>query len=89
MERRLRYGDLVAAGIFRNRTTLNGRIKKKLFPPGKRTGPNERTWGEGEVQAYIDSCPVEPKPAPVLKEGSRRGRPRKADRDETETPATS
>ena len=85
MERRLRYGDLLAAGIVRNRITLNSRINKPKkgfppFPPGKRTGPNERTWGENEVQAWVDACPVEPKPAPIVR--GRRGRPRKADRVE-------
>ena len=79
LERRLRYGDLRAAGIVRNRTTLSNKIKYQGFPPGKRTGPNERTWGEGEVQAHIDACPTEPKPAPVVKKG-RRGRPRKGER---------
>jgi hypothetical protein len=77
MEKRLRYSDLRAAGIVRNRTTLKNRIKKQNFPPGKRTGPNERTWGEGEVQRYVEGCPVEPKAAPIVK--GRRGRPRKAE----------
>jgi predicted DNA-binding transcriptional regulator AlpA len=76
MERRLRFPDLVAVGIVRNRTTLRNKIEKDGFPPGKRTGPNERTWSESEVQAYVDACPVEPKPAPVVK--GRVGRPRKA-----------
>jgi hypothetical protein len=76
MERRLRYPDLVRLGLFRNRVSLSNAIKKYGFPEGKRTGPNTRTWGEGEVQEYIDNSPTEPKPAPVAKRP--RGRPRKS-----------
>jgi hypothetical protein len=77
MERRLRYRDFFAAGLFKNRASLGNAIKKYGFPVGKLTGPNTRTWGEREVQRWIDSRPTEPKPAPVVKR--RRGRPRKAD----------
>jgi hypothetical protein len=81
MERRLRYSDLVALGLFRNRVSLSNAIKKYGFPEGKRTTPNNRTWGETEIKRWIDSRPTEPKPAPVAKRP--RGRPRKADSVET------
>jgi hypothetical protein len=74
--RRLRFGDLVALGLVKNRATLRNRIRKNNFPPGELTGPNERTWGEDDIQDYIDSCPQAPRPAP--QGGNRRGRPRKA-----------
>jgi predicted DNA-binding transcriptional regulator AlpA len=80
MERRLRYSDLLKAGLFKNRPSLKKAIEEYGFPPGKLTGPNTRTWGEGEVEAYITTRPVEPK-AIVRKPRSewkrRPGRPRK------------
>jgi predicted DNA-binding transcriptional regulator AlpA len=82
MESRLRYPDFVRLGLFRTRPSLSNAIKKYGFPEGKRTGPNSRTWGEGEVQCWIDSRPTEPKPTPVVKRP--RGRPR---RSETQTNA--
>ena len=75
MERRLRYPDLVALGIVKNRSTLKNWTEDHNFPPGQLTGPNCRTWGEGEVQRWIDSRPVKTKPVPVIK--GRVGRPRK------------
>jgi hypothetical protein len=75
--RRLRYPDLVARGIVNNRATLKNWIEKQGFPPGQLTGPNTRTWGDGEVQGYLDNRPTEPKPVHPLKPGKQRGRPRK------------
>jgi hypothetical protein len=75
MQRRLRYRDLFAAGLFRNRASLGNAIKKYGFPKGRLTTQNSRTWGEGEVQDWINSRPSEPKPTPKPKR--RRGRPRK------------
>jgi predicted DNA-binding transcriptional regulator AlpA len=73
--KRLRYRDLLALGIIRNRPTLNNWIRDLGFPPGQLTGPNSRTWGEDEVHAWLDSRPTGPKPAhPATKP---RGRPRK------------
>jgi hypothetical protein len=86
MGKRLRYSDLVARGIVRNRTTLKNWQKKYRFPLGQRTG-NTRTWDEDtEIDPWLESQPTEPKPAPAVK--GRIGRPRKADRlqpSETET----
>jgi predicted DNA-binding transcriptional regulator AlpA len=82
---RLRYRDLVALRIVNNRTTLNKRIKQDGFPPGAMTGPNERTWGEDEVEDYIASRPKGLKPVP------QQGRPRPAGagrRRKAETTAT-
>jgi hypothetical protein len=82
MQRRLRFSDLRARGIVKNRATLGNWIKKQRFPPGQLTGPNTRTWGEDEVQTYLDKRPVGPKPdMPVPTR--RPGRPRKARSDAT------
>ena len=75
MEKRLRYRDLVALGIVRNRATLSNWIRDRGFPRGQLTGPNTRTWGDDEIAGFLAARPVEPKPAPTLKPGSRRGRP--------------
>jgi hypothetical protein len=73
---RLRYRHLEERGIVNNRTTLKNWIDDRGFPPGQLTGPNLRTWGEDEVQAWLDSRPVARKPVPPSL--GRRGRPRKA-----------
>jgi predicted DNA-binding transcriptional regulator AlpA len=75
--RRLRCRDLVALGIVTNRVTLGNWIRDRGFPPGQLTGPNSRTWTEDEVQAWLDSRPSAPKPAPSAKKP--RGRARKAE----------
>jgi predicted DNA-binding transcriptional regulator AlpA len=80
VRKRLRYRDLLALGVVNNRVTLQNWIRDRGFPPGQLTGPNSRTWGENEVQDWLDSRPTGPKPAPVVK--GRRGRPPKAPRAE-------
>ena len=75
IDRRLRYRDLVAKGVVNNRPTLKNWIRDRGFPPGQMTGPNTRTWGEGEVQEYLDNRPTEPKP--VIPARRPRGRPPK------------
>lgn len=75
--RRLRFRDLKARGIVNNRVTLRNWQKKYSFPIGQATGPNTRTWGEDEVQSWLETRPTAPKAAPIVK--CRRGRPRKAD----------
>jgi predicted DNA-binding transcriptional regulator AlpA len=77
MRKRLRYSDLLALGVINNRATLSNWIRHRGFPCGQLTGPNSRTWSEAEVQAWLDSRPVAPKPTPSVK--GRRGRPRKAE----------
>jgi hypothetical protein len=76
IQRRLRYADLVQLGLFKNRQSLKNAVDNYGFPRGALTGENSRTWGEGEVQDWIDSRPVKSKPTPNPKR--RRGRPRKA-----------
>ena len=72
MQRRLRYADLIALGIINNYSTLRNWIRRRGFPVGQLTGPNLRTWGEADVQAWLDARPVAPKPTPRSP-----GRPRK------------
>jgi predicted DNA-binding transcriptional regulator AlpA len=79
VRKRLRYADLRALGVVTNRVTLNNWIRDLGFPRGQLTGPNSRTWGEDEVQAWIAKRPTAPKPTPQLQR--RPGRPRKAERE--------
>jgi predicted DNA-binding transcriptional regulator AlpA len=77
--RRLRFADLRAAGVVKNRATLGNWIRERGFPPGQLTGPNSRTWSEAEVEAYLASRPVDPKPVRVPLPPKRR-RKRRAER---------
>jgi predicted DNA-binding transcriptional regulator AlpA len=77
MEKRLRFADLQAANLVTNRVTLKNWIDHLGFPPGQLTGPNTRTWGEGEIQQWVEDRPTASKPTP-RPEIVRRGRPRKA-----------
>jgi hypothetical protein len=83
LDKRLRFEDLVALGLFKNRTTLSNWIRKHGFPPGQLTSPNCRTWGESEIFKYIATRPIEGPPraanSPLRKRG---GRPRKHPRPE-------
>ena len=79
MRKRLRYADLRALGVVNNRVTLNNWIRDLGFPRGQLTGPNSRTWGEDEVQAWIAKRPTAPKRTPQSQR--RPGRPRKAERE--------
>jgi hypothetical protein len=73
ISRRLRFCDLVALNIVRNRVTLGLWVKHRGFPPGQLTGPNSRTWSEDEVRDWLNRRPTAPKPSPK----NRRGRSRK------------
>jgi predicted DNA-binding transcriptional regulator AlpA len=73
MQKRLRYADLESLGIVKSRANLSNWIKKRGFPVGQLTGPNSRTWGEAEVQAWIDSRPTAPKATPTTRRRSRKG----------------
>jgi Prophage CP4-57 regulatory protein (AlpA) len=55
----LRYADLVARGIVRNRVTLRNWIEKCGFPQGRMIGPNSRCWTETEVADWLASRPSE------------------------------
>ena len=54
----LRYADLKAAGIVRNRMTLHRWIRKLGFPKGILLGPNTRAWSEVEVLNWLKSRPA-------------------------------
>jgi hypothetical protein len=84
MGKRLRFGDLKARGIVKNRVTLRNWILKQNFPPGQLTGPNTRTWDEeAEINPWLASRPTDLKPAPPPPgPGKRRGRPPKRERPE-------
>jgi predicted DNA-binding transcriptional regulator AlpA len=57
MRKRLRYADLKQLGIVANRVTLQNWIRDRGFPSGQLTGPNCRTWGEAEVEAWLAARP--------------------------------
>jgi hypothetical protein len=64
ISRQLRYGDLRARGIVKNRVTLANWIQNHGFPTGRLVGPNTRLWSEDEVEAWLASRPSEPKVMP-------------------------
>ncbi len=49
----LRFADLKARGIVRNRATLSRWIRKINFPPGFMMGVNTRVWTEAEIAAWL------------------------------------
>jgi predicted DNA-binding transcriptional regulator AlpA len=71
----LRFRDLVARGILRNRVTLASWVKNHGFPPGTLIGPNTRAWSECEIEAWLAARPTAPKPTTLTR--NRRPRPRK------------
>jgi hypothetical protein len=84
----LRFADLKARGIVNNRMTLKHRIEKDGFPRGKRTGPNEVSWTEEEIDAWRDSRPVaEPNTGPKLRGAAKANRDRARKAAATVTPA--
>lgn len=62
----LRFHELCARGIVRNRVTLANWVRDRGFPPGVLAGPNCRLWDEDLVDAWLASRPTNPKPAPNL-----------------------
>lgn len=54
----LRYSDLKAGGIVRNRATLYRWIKLYGFPKGFLIGPNTRAWRKDEVEVWLRSRPI-------------------------------
>jgi hypothetical protein len=56
----LRFADLRASGLVRNRAQLKNLIAKQGFPPGRLISANTRAWTLAEVTAYLDSRPVAP-----------------------------
>ena len=49
----LRFSDLKANGIVRNRATLSRWIRNIGFPPGVMIGMNTRVWTEAEIEAWL------------------------------------
>jgi hypothetical protein len=54
----LRFSDLKARNLFNNWPTLNERIKRDGFPPGRLIGPNMRAWTEEEVADWLATRPT-------------------------------
>jgi predicted DNA-binding transcriptional regulator AlpA len=82
----LRFRDLKARGIVSNWPTLQNRIQKFGFPRGRLIGPNARAWTEEEVEAWINSRPIAPKPGPKRRETAEKNlgvKPRAFDFTET------
>lgn len=52
MRRYLRFNDLVARGLFNNRTSLARAIRAGRFPGPVELGPNSKAWPLDEVEAY-------------------------------------
>ncbi len=49
----LRFHDLKARGIVRNRMTLHRWQQNNGFPVGIKIGPNSVAWSEAEVTAWL------------------------------------
>jgi len=82
----LRFGDLKARNGVKSWAQLKNKVKHQGFPPGRMTGPNERSWTEEEIDAYRERCPVAgPEPRGIAK--IKRERARKA-ADSTATATT-
>jgi predicted DNA-binding transcriptional regulator AlpA len=54
----VRFHDLKARGIVRNRVTLQAWIRKQRFPPGRWLGPNTKAWTETEIDEWLRSRPT-------------------------------
>ena len=54
----VRFFDLKARGIVRNRVTLANWVRKQGFPPGRMIGPNSRAWTEREIEQWLESRPT-------------------------------
>ena len=55
----LRFSDLKDRGIVSNHVTLKRWIATQGFPPGFMLGPNTRVWRESDVEAWLQSRPIE------------------------------
>ena len=53
MTKWLRFADLKANGIVRNRATLSRWIRNLGFPPGVMIGLNTRAWPEAQIEAWL------------------------------------
>lgn len=50
----LRFADLSARGIVRNREQLRRMVAEQGFPAGWMLSPNARVWDLPEVDAWLD-----------------------------------
>ena len=48
-----RFGDLVAAGLVVNRTSLRRLVDEQNFPPGVMVGDNTRVWRVTDIEAWL------------------------------------
>jgi hypothetical protein len=80
----LRFRDLKARNIVKSWTQLKNKVEHQNFPPGKMTGPNERSWTEEEIEEYRERCPVE---GPGPRGAAKKNRDRKAGNATTMTTA--
>ena len=53
----IRFNDLVACDIVRNRPQLENLKRNEGFPVGRLLSPNVRAWTEEEIQEWLDSRP--------------------------------
>jgi len=51
----LRYDDLVARNIIKNRMTLKRWMEKEGFPLPTQLGPNTVAWCESKIEAWLAS----------------------------------
>jgi predicted DNA-binding transcriptional regulator AlpA len=60
----LRYRDLLAAGIVRNRTTLQRWQSRDTdpFPQPIRLGENSVAWRQSDVEAWLERRAAAPRP---------------------------
>ena len=57
MQRLIRFADLKALGIASSWMQVSRLIKEQGFPPGFRLTPRTRSWGEDDVQRWLDRRP--------------------------------
>ncbi len=57
MDKYLRFQDLKAAGVVRNRMTLSRWIKSQGFPAGVLLGPNTRAWRADDIERWLAGRP--------------------------------
>jgi hypothetical protein len=75
----LRYCDLIADGVIKNRTTLQNWIADRGFPPGRLVDGVTRLWTETEVTAWIKNRSSTTAKRATPRGNWKRGRRRKAD----------
>lgn len=51
----LRFADLVARGIVRNREQLRNLVSNQDFPAGWMLSPNARVWDLPDVEAWLQA----------------------------------